>query len=161
MRFHSVTLEEPGPVGCCAIPDVSMKCTAFIFRILMTKSVPSFQMSGRNIATIRRGNPKDLVPHYKNMFLCLIKSFSFVSQRLEHQGSHMTKVQRSLYFPNFVAFYKSCKKCGCGYHCITSTRGIETLWKRPCLEQTALPTLTYTQTFIKQWRRVAANFPHP
>ena len=65
--FHSVTLEEPGPVCCCALPDVSMKCTVFIFTIV-TKSVPSFQRSRRNIATIRRSNPKDLVPHYESMF---------------------------------------------------------------------------------------------
>jgi len=52
----------------CALPDIPMKCTAFIFRILTTKSVTSFQMSGRNIANIRCSNPKDLVPHYENMF---------------------------------------------------------------------------------------------
>jgi hypothetical protein len=58
------------------------------------------------------------------------------------------KAQRSLYFRrvflNFVAFYKSGEKYSCGYHCITSVTGIEILWKRPCREQTALPTVTYT-----------------
>jgi len=52
-----MTLEEPGPVRCCALPDISMKRTAFIFRILMTKTVPSFHMSGRNIATLQWSNP--------------------------------------------------------------------------------------------------------
>lgn len=63
-----MTLEEPGPVHCCALPNTSIKHNAFIFRILMTKSVPSFQISGRNIATLRCSNPKDLVPQYENMF---------------------------------------------------------------------------------------------
>jgi hypothetical protein len=151
----------------CALPDIPMKCTAFIFRILTTKSVTSFQMSGRNIANIRCSNPKDLVPHYENMFapnkivkFCINSSGwctkghawrrygeAYISGKSSRTLLLSTKMARSLAVAITALFlwegHKLCERDPVNNkpHCLLSH------------------THTHTHTLIKQREGVAA-FPH-